>query len=753
MFGKKKYTWSEDEKRQNDANNAVKRFAAIVVYALLAWIISGAALAVFMHRMYDTKVAFYQFRAAYKIYFTSVRQYRLHGAVLTTSYFITSVWVIFAALFHYIFRVAKWDWLGEKDKNTSHGSAHFATEEEIRQAGLINDEDGGVVLCRWSPHKPGFATTIRKIFGKYKEFLLMDTGPDHNIVNAPTRAGKGISNVIPTLLTWKHSAVILDIKGENWLKTSGYRCREMGQYCLRFEPTFSGDIGVIKTDIEEWVRKEHPDWDELHVMSEVNRFYKDNKENLGTARWNPLVDVHIGTKDENAEVQNIATMLADPEGKGLEDYWAKTAFSLLQAAITYELYKAREERKTNPRREASLKGVREILSNIDENLLMSWIDNHFLKDDEEKTAFNTSADAHPLLRTVGNSMIKKAEEERSGVVGTATSNLELFLDSVIGKNTSNGTFRIDNIVNADRPVSLYLVVPPRDLPRLRPLIRLFMVLLINSLTAMMKKDPKTGAVDSGHIHRLLLLLDEFPQLKKMDQIQVALAQMAGYGLKAYLIIQSYTQLESEYGKEQTVSANCNVQIAFAPNDENTAKTLSDMCGKKTEIEGHMSESVSGGGLLSKKNVSQSTSYSEHERPLMYPDEIRRLPAAEKDAKGMVKKPGAVLVFPKGFPPIMGIQALYFKDKEWSRRSKILAPLISINIKDRMDNMHDAVRKWQLDNSHKTVETSSVEYLIAHKKEDTVIAQIPDSVLKKNFDVALRYEIVEKELDDYAKQSA
>jgi type IV secretion system protein VirD4 len=132
---------------------------------------------------------------------------------------------------------------------------------------------------------------------------------------APTRSGKGVGLVIPTLLSWSHSAVVLDIKGENWALSAGWRKTHAGNRVLKFDPTASDGSSV---------------------------------------RFNPLEEVRLGPDEEVADAQNIATMIVDPDGKGLNDHWQRTAHALLVGAILHALYLARARGSVATLREVDL---------------------------------------------------------------------------------------------------------------------------------------------------------------------------------------------------------------------------------------------------------------------------------------------------------------------------------------------------------------------------------------------------------------
>ena len=132
-----------------------------------------------------------------------------------------------------------------------------------------------------------------------------------------------------------------------------------------------------------------------------------------------------------------------------------------------------------------------------------------------------------------------------------------------------------------QPVSLYLVVPPSDISRTKPLVRLVLNQIGRRLTERLDRRR-----EHGRRHQLLMMLDEFPALGRLDFFETSLAFMAGYGIRAFLIAQSLNQIEKAYGEHNAILDNCHVRIAFATNDERTAKRISDALGTATEQRAH-----------------------------------------------------------------------------------------------------------------------------------------------------------------------
>jgi type IV secretion system protein VirD4 len=396
--------------------------------------------------------------------------------------------------------------------------------------------------------------------------------------------------VLPTLLTWTGSAVIHDIKGENWQLTAGWRAR--GARCLLFDPT-------------------SPD----------------------SARFNPLLEVRKGAY-EVRDVQNIADILVDPEGmRERRDHWDKTAHALLTGAILHVLYAEQEK---------TLARVASFLADPSRSILRTlriMLTTNHLGTDEAPVV-------HTVVASVARELLNKSENERSGVVSTAMSFLGLYRDPIIAANTAVSDWRISDLMTGERPVSLYLVVPPSDISRTRPLVRLILNQIARRLTEAL---PEARGASKP---RLLLMLDEFPALGRLDFFETSLAFMAGYGVRAFLVAQSLQQIDRAYGANHAILDNCHVRVAFAPNDERTARRLSDALGTTTELRHHKNVS---GKRLSLFLPHVSLAEQETPRALLTAGEILQLP--QDDA----------LVLVSGTPPIRARKLRYYADRNFLSR--------------------------------------------------------------------------------------
>jgi type IV secretion system protein VirD4 len=256
-----------------------------------------------------------------------------------------------------------------------------------------------------------------------------------------------------------------------------------------------------------------------------------------------------------------------------------------------------------------------------------------------------------VVAATARELLNKSENERSGVLSTAVSFLGLYRDPTIGRNTEACDWRIADLVAAERPVTLYLVVPPSDISRTKPLIRLILNQIGRRLTETLSAND--GAPKQ---RQLLMMLDEFPALGRLDFFESALAFMAGYGIRTYLIAQSLNQIAKAYGENNAILDNCHVRIAFAANDERTAKRISDALGTATELRAQRNYA---GHRLAPWLGHVMVSRQETARPLLTPGEVMQLPQDE------------AIVLVSGLAPVRAKKLRHYEDANFT--SRLLPP--------------------------------------------------------------------------------
>ena len=506
---------------------------------------------------------------------------------------------------------------------------------------------------------------VNKFYTNMPHFYLRDNSNKHMAVIAPTRSGKGVGLIIPTLLGgWTSSCIVNDIKSENWAVTAGWRKR-MGQTCIKFEPTSADG---------------------------------------STARWNPLDEIEIGTPKEESQATNIAHVLADYEGKGKLDHWGSNAEMVIMTVILHLKYAHYADPKHYPQPPSFSSVANFLKANIVEeevededtgevttetnpkgfvdtlNALMEFqhvpyggIDIEYWDKDKECIAtrrftaedlhelyptytdiYEVDKHVHPLIYKNFMEITAKPANECGSIVSTANTALKEYLDPVLSRNTSVSDFCIDDVMNYKDPVSLYLVTPPSDLLRLAPIFRLFFEMMVKHHAA--KMGFKDARPVDAYKHKCLFLMDEFSSLGNLQSFAATLSYIAGYGMKVFLIIQGVPQMNNIYGKDNQIFMNCHLQIIYSPNENETAQYAAQMLGKKTIRVKPISN------LMDKMFSKDKQRESEMARDLMSADELKRLGDRE-------------IIVASGSPPVLTDKIKYYEQKFFTEKL-VAAPVAS-----------------------------------------------------------------------------
>jgi type IV secretion system protein VirD4 len=430
-------------------------------------------------------------------------------------------------------------------------------------ATLLSDGQGHRRRTRgWGQLRDAASAGLRArsgcVVGELRGRLLVTADLRPTLVTGGTRSGKGRGHVVPSLLCWPESMMVHDPKGELWRATAGWRASF--SHALRFNP-----------------------------------------RDLRSARWNPLAEIRPGP-GELAQVQRLVAILADPGGvRDDEAIWDKSASEILEAVILHVLYTADDADKT-------LLKVRELLADLDaaaEKMLRT----------QHRAGPDGAPQTHPFIRTAVTGYAAMHDRFRTSVQGTARSYLKWLAGEDVERALSTSDFALSDLMCADAPVSLYVQLAPADAAALRPLIRLLFYAAAQTLTA----HETTDAHGRAKRHKLLLAMDEFPLLGRVEFFEKSLRLMSGYGLKAMLVAQSLNDIVETYGPHNTILDNCHVYTAFSALDPLTQDKVSKLTGLVSETRLGRSRPA---GLSAGRS---SISLSQVERPLLEPGEIRSLP--------------------------------------------------------------------------------------------------------------------------------
>jgi type IV secretion system protein VirD4 len=446
-----------------------------------------------------------------------------------------------------------------KSQQRPYGAAKWAGLRELWKAGLLSSS--GIIL------------------GERRGRMLCMPGWEHVMCFAPSGSGKGVGIVVPNLLHWPDSAIVHDVKGENFRLTSGYRA-EHGQKVYFFNP---GDP-------------------EGH-----------------THRYNPFQFVSDDPGLRIDDLQKIAHLLLPKH-----DFWENEARTLLVGLALHLL--------DDPETPVTFGNI---LCTIRETNFFDYVHDLVTRCREEM---------NPVACMAMNAFVQKADKERSGVLSTLNSALELWANPLIDAATSASDFDLRRFKKD--PTTLYVGVSPNNLHRLRPLLQILYQQATDILT---EKEPDPVIEPHG----VLFLMDEFASLGRMTQFEQASAYFRGYHVRFMMIIQDLPQLERHYEKAGLYSflGMSKVKVTFTQGDYQTADIISKFLGTY----GAVTQSVSDRLSFPWASGSRSRSMSETSRALLLPQEILQLPPDEE------------IILMEGLPPIRARKIRYFQERIFQSR--------------------------------------------------------------------------------------
>ena len=428
------------------------------------------------------------------------------------------------------------------DKPSIHGDARFAHGGDLRKAGMLKPSPNGILV------------------GKYKGDLVRLGGQQFVILAAPTRSGKGVGVVIPNLLDYQESMVVLDIKQENYELTSGWRASQG------------------------------------HEIYLFNPFAEDRRSH----RWNPLSYVSKDPSFRVSDLMSIAAMLY-PDGADDQKFWVSQARNAFMAFTLYLCEKwEHDEQKGLPlvlRDKPTLGAVYRLSSGDGTDLrqLYQWMSQQPFLSSNAQSAFAN--------------LLSQANETFASILGTFKEPLNAWINPVLDAATGDDDFLLTDV--RKKRMTIYIGIQPNKLAESRLIVNLFFSQLINQNTRELPQNNKALK------HQCLLLMDEFTSIGRVDIIASAVSYMAGYNIRLLPIIQSVAQLDATYGKEvaRTLITNHALQIVYAPREQQDANDYSEMLGYTTVRKENVTRSRTG---------DRSRSESEERRALMLPQELKAM---------------------------------------------------------------------------------------------------------------------------------
>ncbi len=547
-------------------NTVVALFAAILLL-LICFYVSGMAFSfseqgsVILNLEFATSLKPYDVLLTYWHWYISYYQsipWNYNSYLIARLVASTSIPIIIILGLIWYFRHEIYELRPFKEEEALHGDARWASESDIKKAGLRGKK--GMLL------------------GQDKKGYLVAGGYQHALLFAPTGSGKGVGFVIPNLLYWEDSVFVHDIKLENYELTSGWRAK-MGQKVYCWSPADPDGITHCYNPID-WI----------------------------SDKSGQMVD----------DVQKIANLIM-PE----REFWNNEARSLFVGVVLYlvavpEKVKSFGEVVRTMRSDDVVYNLAVVLDTLGQ-------------------------DIHPVAYMNIAAFLQKADKERSGVISTMNSNLELWANPLIDTATASSDF---NIMDFKRTLTtVYVGLTPDNLQRLQPLMQIFYQQATEFLARRLP-----GPDDP---YGVMFMMDEFPTLGKMEQFMSGIAYFRGYHVRLFLIIQDTEQLKGIYEEAGMNSflSNSTYRVTFAANNVETANLISQLVGNKTVDQVSSNKPK----FLDFNPSSRSLNVSKTQRALLLPQEVIGLPRDEQ------------ILLIESCPPIKSNKIKYYEDNFFRKR--------------------------------------------------------------------------------------
>ena len=536
------------------------------------------------------------------------------------------------------------------------------------------------------------------MLGKIEDRFLIDNSRQHILLTMPSRSGKGVSCIVPTILkTWKESLFVFDVKGENYQLTSGARKEKFDNHILRFAP-----------------------------------------KSKNSCRYNPLAEVRILSEHEVEDIRMIAdTICKVGEVRGHDNaLYAQFSSNFIFASIFYVLYKnflknpkfVYENGRKNPVSNATIAEIIEFIGENDKigkhvktNELLEKLKKISKENiiemfgcNEETKNYVKEKLSDIYKKDIDREIINKGNHPR--IAGQFSKNFELpFFGSVLSQtiynlsifdipqvkeNMSASDFRMYDLMNMEKPVSLYYVVSPADILELSPITKIFIKQMFDRLTPEIDYTNQTR-----HKWKMLALMDEFPALGKLEELETGIGYYAGYGIKMLIVLQSIDQLFRIYGEKNRFLPNCTIQVFGRANDKATANYVSEICGK-TEIE--MNNDIYSKNLITAKEAENLSG-----------------------DKLIIKK--------TGLKPILADKFIYFKSKDFYEFTKI--PFVI------SESLYDNNRKYYKLNEE---QKRRIGYIYNYLPSEFAIERIEERIFEMRESIE-KYSKNYSEADDIDKE--
>ncbi|EOH3617197.1 type IV secretory system conjugative DNA transfer family protein [Campylobacter jejuni] len=425
-----------------------------------------------------------------------------------------------------------WFFMPQMNLKENYGNARFAKEKDFEEMNICNDR-GLILGCNIKKR------IIRRDEIKYIRAKM----PLSALVVAPPGTGKTSGIILPNLFTVPNSTLALDIKGELYEKSAGYRKKYLNNEILLFEP-FSDNNTLFFNPFDNSIVK---DMNFIQMMK--------------------LADQIAGT-----------IFVAEKGKEG--DHWVTSAKTLFTFFALYNMQKHKHTSLGDLTQAPKKDYFNELNEEFGKECLIEDEDTGEVSRDYNVDTFKVflkqvanDENLDEIVRNQARAYQTAAEQEFASIKSTYDTYMKVFTNPQVANATSKMNFRFEDL--REKRITMYVVIQTEDMDILAPLVRIFIESLFKKLMS--------GQENSNPDKFIYCLLDEFVRFGKMPFLLEAPALCRSYGLIPVFVTQSYEQIRKYYGEDDLgiIRANAGYQTIFRMNTEKDAKEISDLIGDFT----------------------------------------------------------------------------------------------------------------------------------------------------------------------------
>lgn len=496
-------------------------------------------------------------------------------------------------------------------------SEHWASRKELEHSGWLHNSQG-IYLGGWLNQQSGELEYLRD--SSMKTVLCLADHADQ-LTDGVTR---------PTLLSWPASAVVLDIGHQHYQHSAHWRNKEAGNRILSLS------------------------------LSE--------RQGL---QFNPLNEIRLGSNHDVSDARQIAAMICHPRQDDSTEHQLDDVSEFLASVILYLCYlNHRFNRQTTLHEVATcLHDDQHPWHQLLQDIYQTELDEHYHFYWRSRNGEQTKH--HPYIRQTIKAIMALPEAEQQSLLKRTQKPVSYFNNPFIFRKTSRSDFRIAELISQQQPATLYLGFKPQHLERYRPLARLIIHLIYYLLNDTLRSRQLRSISD--HQHQLLMLMDNFQVLGRLNPLCHELEHGNHPKIKTVLLASSLDQITESYQDHTQLFLDAPIRMACPsdqPSHNRFASQLTRIITRRPDNDGLLQRLRR--QIKPDTEPARDDSAGGQLHAILSPEQIKLLRQSPRTENEQIVELADLLISQEGFPPILGKQIDYRMDPLFQQRAE-LAP--------------------------------------------------------------------------------